>query len=201
MAAQRQPPLHRLRAKRTSAIEPETSNRDLPNRRGFPRRKRFRFRSRTRPGRQPGLGGSAPQTPRDLSLCANPGEEIETGRTGGAPSPVLAPERRSSRVSAWLYPPFRSTPFYPRTIAGTLVLRADHAQTSKKFQTAALDTTNSFREGHPISPAAQIQKNAWGRYRQSVLSKRVPCRDAALRAWPESITGRACHIGGSSRGA
>jgi len=102
------------------------------------------------PGRRTELGGSAPQTPRDLSLCANPGEETETGRTRAPrlPSWPLSGARVASPRGSILRP--GRTPFYPRKIAGPVAVRAPHEKKSKTFRKDVLDIKNSFREGHPI---------------------------------------------------
>jgi len=102
------------------------------------------------PGRRTELGGSAPQTPRDLSLCANPGEETETGRTRAPrlPSWPLSGARVASPRGSILRP--GRTPFYPRKIAGPVAVRAPHEKKSKKIRKDVLDIKNSFREGHPI---------------------------------------------------
>ena len=56
-----------------------------------------------------GRGGSAPQTPRDLSHCANPGEtQTETGRREASRIRSWFLARRSGRVSASPCPPLRS---------------------------------------------------------------------------------------------
>ena len=75
---------------------PQTMDRDPDRSCRLHRHKRHRKHLPTNPPHWPGLVGSAPQAPRDLSHRANPGETAtETGRLphvdGGAPSPVLAP--------------------------------------------------------------------------------------------------------------
>jgi hypothetical protein len=71
---------------------PQTTDRDT-NRRCRPTRHKRRRKSSIRNHPHwPGLVGSAPQTPRDLSPGANPGEQNRNGTHTGAPSPVLAPD-------------------------------------------------------------------------------------------------------------
>ena len=147
------------------------------------------------PGRRTELGGSAPQTPRDLSLCANPGEETETGRTRAPrlPSWPLSGARVASPRGSILRP--GRTPFYPRKIAGPVAVRAPHEKKSKTFRKDVLDIKNSFREGHPIHSERDDYKSA--RPIQSLL---LPV-SAALRsrfAKSPRAAGRACGFNGGS---
>lgn len=92
---------------------PQTMDRDTNRRCQLTRHKRRRKSATANHPHRPGLVGSAPQTPRDLSPgCQSRRTTTETGRHRSvhrAPRLRSWPlARRSGRVSAWPYPPVRS---------------------------------------------------------------------------------------------